>query len=77
VCFYPLAISIVQTPRKGFYGKIFQLKSVMIKFFINLKFFGTFHLNPIGELVGYNEKLQPQKVVVEVITKIVGDSSCA
>ncbi len=49
----------------------------MIKLLVNLKVFGTFHLNPIRELVGYNEKLQPQKVVVEVITKIVGHSSCA
>jgi hypothetical protein len=49
----------------------------MIKLLVNLKVFGTLHLNPIGELVGYNEKLQPQKVSVEVVTKIVGDSSCA
>jgi hypothetical protein len=77
LCFYLLTISLVQTPRKEFYGKIFQLKSVMIKLLVNLKVFGTFHLNPIRELVGYNEKLQPQKVVVEVITKIVGHSSCA
>jgi hypothetical protein len=40
------------------------------------KVFGTFHLSPIGELVGYNEKFQPQEVVIEVVRKVVGDSSC-
>jgi hypothetical protein len=32
----------------------------IIKFLEDLKVFGTFYLNPIGELVGYNEKIQPQ-----------------
>jgi len=49
----------------------------MIKLLVNFKVFGTLHLKPIGELVGYNVKLQPQKVGVEVVTKLVGDSSCA
>jgi hypothetical protein len=31
----------------------------MIKFLEDLKVFNTFHLSPIGELVGYNEKFQP------------------
>jgi hypothetical protein len=48
----------------------------MIKLLANLKVFGTFQL-PIGELVGYNVKLQPQKVGVKVVTKLVGDSSDA
>jgi hypothetical protein len=48
----------------------------MIELLGNLKVFGTFHLSPIGELVGYNEKFQPPKFVVEVVRK-VGDSSCA
>jgi hypothetical protein len=48
----------------------------MIELFGNLKVFGTFHLSPIGELVGYNEKFQLQKFVVEVVRE-VGDSSCA
>jgi hypothetical protein len=39
-------------------------------------FFGTFNLSPIGELVGYNEKFQPQEVVVEVVRKVVGNSFC-
>jgi hypothetical protein len=34
-------------------------------------------LSPIGELVGYNEKFQPQEVVVEVVKEVVGNSSCA
>jgi hypothetical protein len=41
--------------------------SVMIKLLGNLRVFITFYLNPIKELVGYNEKFQLQKVVVEVI----------
>jgi hypothetical protein len=49
----------------------------MIKSLGNLKVFGTFHSNPIRELVGYNEKFQPQEVVVEVVREIVGDSSYA
>jgi len=48
----------------------------MIELFGDLKVFGIFHLNPIGELVGYNEKFQPQEVVVEVVKEVVGDSSC-
>jgi len=44
----------------------------MIEHLGDLKVFGTFHLNPIGELVGYNEKFQPQEVV-----EVVKDSSCA
>jgi hypothetical protein len=48
----------------------------MIELLNNLKVFGAFHLNPIGEFVIYNEKFQPQEVVVEVVRK-VGDSSCA
>jgi hypothetical protein len=48
----------------------------MIKLLNNLKVFGVFHLNPIGEFVIYNEKFQPQEVVVEVVRK-VGDYSCA
>ncbi len=49
----------------------------MIELLGDLKVFGTFHLSPIGELVKYNEKFQPQEVVVVVVKKIVGDSSCA
>jgi hypothetical protein len=30
----------------------------MIELFQDLKVFDTFHLSPIGELVGYNEKFQ-------------------
>ncbi len=48
----------------------------MIEFLGVLKFFGTFHLSPIGELVGYNKKFQPQEVVVEVVREVVGDSFC-
>jgi hypothetical protein len=43
---------------------------VMIELLGNLKVFVTFHLNPIGEFVGYNEKFQLQKVVVEVVWRI-------
>jgi hypothetical protein len=42
----------------------------------DLKVFGTFHLSPIGELVGYDEKFQPQEVV-KVVKEVVGYSSCA
>jgi hypothetical protein len=52
-------------------------KVYMIEMLGDLKVFGIFHLNPIGELVGYNEKFQPQEVVVKVVRKVVGDSSCA
>jgi hypothetical protein len=40
-------------------AKYFNEKVSMIELFGNLKVFGTFHLSPIGELVGYNEKFQP------------------
>jgi hypothetical protein len=58
-------------------SKYFNEKVYMIKLLGDLKVFGTFHLNPIGELVGCNEKFQPQKVVVKVVRKIIGDSSYA
>ncbi len=48
----------------------------MIELLKNLKLFCTFHLNPIRELVRYNEKFQPQEVVVKFVKEIVGDS-CA
>jgi hypothetical protein len=48
----------------------------MIELLGDLKVFGTFHLSPIGKLAGYNEKLQPQEVVIEVVREVVGDSSC-
>ncbi len=48
----------------------------MIKLLGDLKVFGIFHLSPIGELVGYNEKFQPREVVIEVVRKVVGDSFC-
>jgi len=58
-------------------AKYFNEKVSMIELLGDLKVFGTFHLSPIGELVGYNERFQPQEVVVEVIREVVGDSSCA
>jgi hypothetical protein len=41
-------------------------KVSMIEFLGNLKFFGTFHLNLIGELVGYSQNFQLQEVVVNI-----------
>jgi hypothetical protein len=58
---------------KDFMAKYFSERMSMIEFLGDLKVFDTFHLSPIGKLVGYNEKFQPQEVVVEV----VGNSSCA
>ncbi len=52
-------------------------QSILVKECLDLKFFYTFHLSPIGKLVGYNEKFQPQKVVVEVLKEVIGDFSCA
>jgi hypothetical protein len=49
----------------------------MIKLLRDLKVFGVFHLSPIREFVGYNEKFQPQEIVVEVAKKVIGNSSCA
>jgi hypothetical protein len=81
----PPCISHVKTPwlfplfklqEKDFMAKYFNEKVFMIKLFRDLKVFGTFHLSPIGELVGYNEKFQPREVVIEVVRKVVGDSSC-
>jgi len=72
-----LVVSVVHTPRKGFMAKYSNEIMFMIKFFGDLKVFDTFHLSPIGKLVGYNEKFQPQKVVVEVVKEIIGDFSCA
>ncbi len=65
----PLCISHVKTPwlfplfklqEKDFMAKYSSERVSMIELFGYLKFFGIFHLSPIGELVGYNEKFQPQ-----------------
>jgi hypothetical protein len=47
-------------------AKYYNERESMIKLLRDLKVFRTFHLSPIRELVGYNEKFQPQEVVVEV-----------
>jgi hypothetical protein len=72
-----LVVSLVQTPRKDSMVKYSSERMFMIEFLGDLKVFGTFHFSPIGELIGYNEKFQPQEVVVEVVREVVGDSSCA
>jgi len=81
----PPCISHVKTPwlfllfklqEKDFMKKYSSQRMFMIELLRNLKFLGTFHLNSIGELVGYNEKFQPQEIV-KVVKKIVGDYSCA
>jgi hypothetical protein len=56
-------------------AKYYSEKMFMIKLLGDLKVFGTFHLSPIGELVGYSEKFQPQEVV-EVVREVVRDFSC-
>jgi hypothetical protein len=43
----------------------------MIELLNNLKVSGVFRLNPSGEFVRYNEKFQPQEVVVEVARKLL------
>ncbi len=68
----PPCISHVKTPwlfplfkfqEKDFMAKYSSERVFMIELLGNLKVFGTFHLRPIGELVGYNEKFQLQEVV--------------
>jgi hypothetical protein len=56
-------------------AKYYSEKMFMIEFLGDLKVFGTFHLSPIGELVGYNEKFQPQEFA-EVVRKVVRIVSC-
>jgi len=82
----PPCISHIKTPwllplfklqEKDFMAKYSNEKVSMIELLGDLKVFGTFHLSPIGERVGYNEKFQPQEIVVKVVRKVVGNSSCA
>jgi len=75
-CQNSLVISLFKFQEKYFIAKYSNERVCMIELLNNLKVFGAFHLNPIGEFVIYNEKFQPQEVVVEVVRK-VGDSSCA
>jgi hypothetical protein len=81
----PPCISLVKIPwmfplfelqEKYFMAKYSNEKVSMIELLGNLKVFGTFNLSPIRELVGYNEKFQPQEVVIEVVRKVVGNSFC-
>jgi len=71
----PPCISHVKTPwlfplfklqKNDFMAKYSNERESTIKLLRDLKVFRTFHLSPIRELVGYNEKFQPQEVVVEV-----------
>ncbi len=73
----PWLFPLFKLQEKDFMAKYFSERVYMIKFLEDLKIFGVFHLSPIGELVGYNEKFQPQEVVVEVVKRIIGDSFCA
>jgi hypothetical protein len=73
----PWLFPLFKLQEKDFMAKYFSERVSMIELLGDLKVFGTFHLSPIGELVGYNEKFQPQEVVVEVVKEVVGDSSCA
>jgi hypothetical protein len=61
---------------KDFVAKYSNERVSMIELLGDLKVFGTSHLSPIGELVGYNEKFQPQEVV-KVVKEEVRDSSCS
>jgi hypothetical protein len=72
----PWLFPLFKLQEKDFMAKYSSERVSMIELLEHLKVFGTFHLSPIGELVGYNEKFQPQEVVVEVVKEVVGDSSC-
>jgi hypothetical protein len=73
----PWLIPLFKLQEKDFMAKYSSEIVSMIEVLGDMKVFGTFHLNSIGELVGYNEKFQPQEVVVKVAKELVGDSSCA
>jgi hypothetical protein len=51
-----LPISLVKTLRRKKMPKYSGEKLLMIELLGDLKVFDTFHLSPIGELDGYNEK---------------------
>jgi hypothetical protein len=73
----PLLFPLFKLQENDFMAKYSSERVSMIELLGHLKVFGTFHLNQIGEIVGYNEKFQPQEVVVEVVREVIGDSSCA
>jgi hypothetical protein len=53
------AFPLFKLQEKDFMAKYSTERVFMIKLLGDLKVFGTFHLSPIGELIGYNEKFQP------------------
>ncbi len=55
----PYLLPLFKLQEKDFMAKYSNEKMSMIKLLVELRVFGTFHLSPIGELVGYNEKFQP------------------
>jgi hypothetical protein len=55
----PCLFSLFKLQEKDFMEKYCNEIIFMIELFGDLKVFDTFHLSPIGELVGYNEKFQP------------------
>jgi len=76
-CQNSLVFSLFKFQEKDFIAKYSSERVCMIELLNNLKVSGVFRLNPSGEFVRYNEKFQPQEVVVEVARKVVGDSPCA
>jgi hypothetical protein len=72
----PWLLPLFKLQEKDFMAKYSNEIVSMIELLGVLKVFGTFHLSPIGELVGYNKKFQPQEFVVDVAREVVGDSFC-
>jgi hypothetical protein len=55
----PWLFPLFKLQEKDFITNYSNERVFMIKLLGNLKLFSIFHLSPIGELVGYNEKFQP------------------
>jgi hypothetical protein len=72
----PWLFPLFKFKKKNFMAKYFSEKVSMIKLLGDLKVFGTFHLSPIREVVGYNEKFQPQEIIVEIVKEVVGNFLC-
>jgi hypothetical protein len=65
-CQTPWLFPFFKFQKKDFMAKYSGERLSITEFLGNLKFFGTFHLSIIGELVGHSQKFQPQEVVVNI-----------
>ncbi len=66
----PWFLPLFKLKEDNFIAKYFSEQVVMIELLGNLKVTRGFHLNIVGELVGYNENFKAQDAIILAFTSI-------